>query len=182
MRARLADPAGVRFPARLEQALQQIETELLAADPAPPDTPGFLDELARRHPSVDLDAYAETVSVAAGAELIAQGAASDALLVLRSGLLRAEVATDGAAPVTVARFLPGSLVGEVGLYAGVPRTASVVAEAPSEVLRIDAAALARMQRDHPALLVDFHRLIAATLARRLSRTTALLANSEIQAG
>ena len=40
VRARLADPAAVRFPARLEQALQQIETELLAADPAPPDTPG----------------------------------------------------------------------------------------------------------------------------------------------
>ena len=39
-----------------------------------------------------------------------------------------------------------------------------------------------MQRDHPALLVDFHRLIAATLARRLSRTTALLADFEIQAG
>ena len=70
----------------------------------------------------------------------------------------------------------------VGLYAGVPRTASVVAEDSSEVLRIDAAALARMEREHPAMLVDFHRLIAATLARRLSRTTALLANSEIQAG
>jgi hypothetical protein len=28
------------------------------------------------------------------------------------------------------------------------------------------------------LLADFHRLIAATLARRLSRTTALLADSE----
>ena len=84
--------------------------------------------------------------------------------------------------MTVARCLPGALVGEIGLYAGVPRTARVVAEEPSEFLRIDSAALARMARDHPAMLADFHRLIAAILARRLSRTTALLADSELQAG
>ena len=84
--------------------------------------------------------------------------------------------------MTVARFLPGALVGEIGLYAGVPRTARVVAEEPSEVLRIDRPALERMARDHPAVLADFHRLIASILARRLSRTTALLADSEIQAG
>ena len=46
-------------------------------------------------------------------------------------------------------------------------------------LRIDAAALERMARDDPGLLADFHRLNAATLARRLGRTTALLADAEI---
>ena len=40
-------------------------------------------------------------------------------------------------------------------------------------------ALARMARDDPGLLADFHRLNAATLARRLGRTTALLADAEI---
>jgi CRP-like cAMP-binding protein len=73
-------------------------------------------------------------------------------------------------------------VGEIGLYAGVPRTARVVAEEPSEIFRIDSAALERMELDDPAMLADFHRLIAAILARRLRRTTMLLADSEIQAG
>ena len=82
----------------------------------------------------------------------------------------------------VARCLPGALVGEIGLYAGIPRTARVVAEAPSAFLRIDGRRLARMARDDPALLADFHRMIAAALARRLSRTTALLADSELQSG
>ena len=82
----------------------------------------------------------------------------------------------------VARCLPGALVGEIGLYAEVPRTARVVAEAPSAFLRIDAAALDRMARDDPTLLADFHRMIAAALARRLGRTTALLADAEMQAG
>jgi SulP family sulfate permease len=171
---------GPRFAARLDLALEAIEAELLRAEPAAPaDAPGFLETLRERHPSVDLDAYFRAASVPAGSELITQGAASDSLLVLRSGLLRTEVSTGGGAPVTVARCLPGALVGEIGLYAGIPRTARVTAEQPSEVMRIDAATLERMARDHPALLADFHRLIAATLARRLSRTTALLADSEI---
>jgi SulP family sulfate permease len=168
-----------RFAARLDEALEEVEAELLAADRAdPPDAPGFVGALRDRHPSIDLDGYLRAATVAAGSEVIAQGATSDGMLVLRSGTLRAEVIIAGGDPVTVARFLPGALVGEIGHYAGVPRTARVVAEEASEILHIGAAALERMARDHPALLADFHRLIAATLARRLSRTTALLADSE----
>ena len=57
----------------------------------------------------------------------------------------------------------------------------MVAEAPSAFLRMDAADLERMALDDPRLLADFHRMIAATLARRLGRTTALLADSELLA-
>jgi CRP-like cAMP-binding protein len=64
----------------------------------------------------------------------------------------------------------------------VPRTARVVAEAPSAFLRLDSGALARMARENPRLLADLHRMIAAALARRLSRTTALLADSELPSG
>jgi hypothetical protein len=39
-----------------------------------------------------------------------------------------------------------------------------------------------MERDDPALLADLHRAIAGRLARRLRRTTALLADSEMRAG
>jgi hypothetical protein len=38
-----------------------------------------------------------------------------------------------------------------------------------------------MAREDPLLLADFHRIIAKTLARRLWRTTALLADSELPA-
>ena len=178
--------AGTGEPARmadsLQQALEQVETTLLAEAPAPETTVTLLDAFRSRHPDSELRGYVQRVSVAAGEEIITQGAPSDFLLMLRSGLLRTEVLVPDAPPMTVARCLPGALVGEIGLYAGVPRTARVVAEEPSEVLRVDSAALARMARDHPAMLADFHRLIAAILARRLSRTTALLADSERQAG
>jgi SulP family sulfate permease len=170
-----AEPAIVH---RLDAALEAVEDRLLAADPAAPaDMPDLVEALGRRHPGVDLDRYFRAVSVPAGAEVIEQGAPSDSLLVLRSGALRTEVTVENDAPVTVARCRPGALVGEIGLYAGVPRTARVVAERPSEFLRIDAAALERMAEEHPAVLADLNRMVAATLARRLGRTTALLADA-----
>lgn len=169
-----------RLVPALDQALEEVEGELLAADGAvSDDATDLVGELRARHPSADLDTYFRSVSVPAGAEVIAQGAASDSLLVLQSGALTVEVMVEGSAPVMVAHCRPGAVVGEIGLYAGVPRTARVVSEAPSSFLRIDSEALARMARDDPGLLADFHRLNAATLARRLGRTTALLADAEI---
>ena len=182
IRAQLQGPGDAGgFTASLEQALEQVERTLLAANGAAAETHGFLDELRRRHPSSDLARYCKTARVPAGAEVIAQGAPSDSLLVLRSGALRIEVSVDGAAPILVAHCRPGTLVGEIGLYTGAPRTARVVAERPSEFVRFDAGALERMARDEPALLADFHRLVAAILARRLGRTTALLADAEVLA-
>jgi SulP family sulfate permease len=96
-------------------------------------------------------------------------------------MLRTELRRGDGASVVIARCLPGALVGEVGLYADIPRTASVVAEKPSAFLRLDAADLERMAVDDPKLLADLNRMIAATLAHRLWRTTALLADSELQA-
>lgn len=180
----LAQCAGVepRLAPGLDAALQAAEATLLADMPHDAARPTLVEELARRHPGAPVAGYFEAVSVPAGAMVIAQGAASDSLLLLRSGLLRIEVAIEGAPPMTVAHCLPGALVGEIGLYTGLPRTASVLAEEASAFLRIDADALERMGRDDPGLLADFHRLIAAALARRLGRTTALVADAERQAG
>ena len=65
------------------------------------------------------------------------------MIVLLSGSLRAEILDRAGEPVPVARILPGTLVGEIGLYAGVPRTASVVAEEPCRLLGIARDALDR---------------------------------------
>jgi len=173
---------GARIVPRLEEALEEVETALLAEAPESAAVPSLLDQLRSLHPAAGVDDYFEAVSVPAGAEVIAQGGVSDSLLVLKSGLLRTELSPVNGTPVVVARCMPGALVGEIGLYAEIPRTARVVAEAPSEFLRVSAAALDRMAREDPVLLADFHRIIAKTLARRLGRTTALLADSEQSAG
>jgi SulP family sulfate permease len=56
------------------------------------------------------------------------------------------------------------------MYTGVRRTADVVAEEPSVVLRIRRSAIERMEAEEPDLAAALHRWLARTLAERLSDT------------
>jgi len=63
---------------------------------------------------------------------------------------------------------PGVMVGEIALYTAVPRTADVVAETTSVVLRISRASIERMEAEEPEVAAALHRWFATTLAERLS--------------
>jgi sulfate permease, SulP family len=62
------------------------------------------------------------------------------------------------------------VVGEVALYTGVPRTADVVAETNSVVLRLSGAAIARIEAEDPPLAAALHRWLASILSDRLTDT------------
>jgi len=81
-----------------------------------------------------------------------------------------EVATPEGTRMRLRTIRPGVVVGEVAMYSGAPRTADVVAETPSVVLRLGADALARLETSEPALAADVHRWLATTLSERLSDT------------
>ena len=138
---RARDPRAASGPRRrvvrrrLEQALEQVEAALLAGDRRDGNrAPGFLDELRRRHPATDLARYFATAVASPPAPRSSRRARRPtASWCCAPAPLRIEVVVDGAAPITVAHCRPGTLVGEIGLYAGVPRTARVVAERPSVV-------------------------------------------------
>lgn len=87
-----------------------------------------------------LAAAATEVAVPAGAVIVAEGEHADAFYVLTSGQAQVSAAGEvGPEPVHV-RFLgPGSYLGEIGLLAGVPRTATVTARTPVTLLRISGA-------------------------------------------
>jgi sulfate permease, SulP family len=95
------------------------------------------------------------------------------MILIERGTLQAELPVAGG-PLVVARFLPGAVVGEIGFYAGTPRTATVRAETDSTIRRIDAAAVERLSAADPAGAAALHRMIGAMLAGRLARTTRLL--------
>ena len=102
-----------------------------------------------------------------GEALVREGDPSDALFVVLHGAFEV---TRGAHPVPVAQIRPGEVVGEIGFFAGTPRTATVTATRDAAVLELDRAAYARAARDVPVLATA---LLAAT-ARRLDDTTARL--------
>ncbi|MGH2629557.1 MAG: hypothetical protein ACRDHI_03225 [Actinomycetota bacterium] len=58
----------------------------------------------------------------------------------------------------------------IALYSGRPRTADVVAEEPSVVLRLSRRSIERMQREDPSLASELHRWFASMLADRLGET------------
>jgi len=62
----------------------------------------------------------------------------------------------------------GTTVGEMGMYLGTVRTASVVADRPSKVYRLSRSALKEMERNDPELAAYLHRWMARLLAERLA--------------
>ena len=77
--------------------------------------------------------------------LIRQDEPPGDVFVLESGRLRVEMVTPEGTRMRLRTVLPGVVVGEIALYTGDARTADVVAETPSVVLRLSRASIERME-------------------------------------
>jgi SulP family sulfate permease len=125
--------------------------------------------------------YLDKREVEEGYCLMRQGEASDGLYFIESGQVIAQVSSDETSQdesvnseagygrtARLRAMRPGSVVGEVGMYLGIPRTASVVANRPSTLYYLSSEALMKMEEKDPALASAFHQFIARLLAERLS--------------
>ena len=160
----------VSFSPDLDHGLQRCEDALLSAPgsgeaeaelPAAAGLDGLPPELA---------AHLERVSVPAGAVLLHQDDPPGDIYVLESGRLAVETSTHEGIRLRLRTLRPGVVVGEVTLYTDVPRTADVVAEVPSAVLKIGRADIERLEREQPELAATLHRWLATQLAERLTDT------------
>ena len=68
----------------------------------------------------------------------------------------------------------GTVVGEVGLFVGGRRTASVVTEQECNVYSLSSYALRRMRLEDPPLALALHEFIVCLLAERLTTTSNML--------
>ncbi len=160
----------VSFEPDLDRGLQRCEDALLSA-------PG-LAEAQAEHPAgrrldglpPGLEAHLERVSLPEGSVLLHQDDPPGDVYVLESGRLGVETTTAEGARIRLRTLRPGVVVGEVTLYTGVARTADVVAEVPSVVLRISRASIERLEAEEPELASTLHRWLATTLAERLTDT------------
>ena len=160
----------VAFEPDLDRGLQRCEDALLSA-------PG-LAEAQADHPAgrrldglpPGLGAHLERVSVPEGTVLIHQDDPPGDVYVLESGRLGVETSTVEGSRIRLRTLRPGVVVGEVTLYTGVARTADVVAEVPSVVLRIGRESIERLEAEEPELAAALHRWLATTLAERLTDT------------
>ncbi|HEX6263822.1 MAG TPA: SulP family inorganic anion transporter, partial [Actinomycetota bacterium] len=158
------------FEPDLDRGLQRCEDALLSSP--------SLDEAKAEHPAASgpdglppgLAAHLERVSVPAGTVLLHQNEPPGDIYELESGRLVVETSTHDGPRLRLRTLRPGVVVGEVTLYTDVPRTADVVAEVPSVVLKIGRAEIERLEREQPELAATLHRWLATQLAERLTDT------------
>ena len=137
---------------RLTTAEEQIADRLSAVDIFSPLSPEELQRLARA-----------TVGhvFAPGETLIRAGDEGASMFVVHNGKVQVQV-NDNGRPRTVAVLGEGDFFGEMALFTGEPRTASVIAIEETEVLEIGHAAMKHLFETNP----DLAESISWTIAER----------------
>jgi len=98
--------------------------------------------------------------------VVRQGDPGGAMFLILSGELRARTMM-GDRETILATFSAGDFFGDMSLFDHGPRSADVVANVDSTVLRTSVAAFGRLTREAPALATPFLRATAKTLAARI---------------
>ncbi len=113
------------------------------------------------------------MAIGAGEMLIREGDHGDTLYIILSGALEV-TKRDGNREVTLATRMPGEVLGEMSLIERAPRTASVRAVKPSELLAIGPAAFERLLEQRPETASTLLR----TVVGRLRSTEASLVQAD----
>jgi CRP-like cAMP-binding protein len=103
----------------------------------------------------------------AGEALFHEGAEAFSGFVVANGeivLLRGE----GEAKQKVATCEPGSLIGELALFAEMRRPATAIATRPTDVIEINRALMARMLNEFPELAIRLRAFLAGRLTATVS--------------
>jgi len=98
--------------------------------------------------------------------VVKQGDAGNGMFLILQGELRARVMV-GDKETILATFGPGDFFGDMSLFDQGPRSADVIANVDSTVLKISDVAFERLTREVPALATPFLQATARTLAARI---------------
>ncbi|MBS0559328.1 MAG: SLC26A/SulP transporter family protein [Proteobacteria bacterium] len=170
----VAYPPGTPRFAYADEALQHAEDVLLAeaglGAAAPPVALSDLMTETLKRPVTDamLAPYLERVTLEEGGVMMRKNDPADAMYYIEEGTVSARIERADGTSMRVRTTTAGTIVGELGMFVGGRRTASVVAEGPCVAQRISSDAIARMERDDPHLANLFHRFLTTLLADKLA--------------
>jgi SulP family sulfate permease len=154
-----------------ENKLLENEKEQLTLDLGK----SILSVLNRSFPGIKrIKEYMERMDIRPGEYIIKQGDPSNDLFYIEAGLVTVEFETTRGEVMRLRSVKSGSTLGEITLYLGGVRSASVKAEEASVAYRLSSQDLKRMQNEDPALAAVLHEWIARTLAQRLAENNRLI--------
>jgi sulfate permease, SulP family len=159
----------------LDEGVEWCENKILAAQGIN-DLTGVIErvetQLKRAFPGLQgverLMKYLERRKVEVGEYLMKQDEPSEEMYFVESGLVTIELELPNGRRMRLRSIRGGATVGEMGIYLGGTRTASVVASRPSTVYRLSLQSLAEMREKDPQIAALFHEWIARLLAERIA--------------
>jgi SulP family sulfate permease len=177
----LDDKRNIRLFPDLDHGLEWCEDRLLGKAKFPEmRVPTTLDErlVDQGFPQnmiPQLMKYIERVNIEADGYLIRQGDVAEDLYFVESGRLSIYLEMGNDKKMRLQTLSRRTVVGELGLYINLQRTASIIAEGTCVAYRLTKSDLAEIKKKDPDLAAAVHEFIACLLARRLADTTQLLA-------
>lgn len=124
--------------------------------------------------------FCELVTAAKGDLIIKKADLSDSMFLVLSGQVRARIRV-GDHDTSLGTMDPGELFGEVAMLSQTPRSADVVAEAPTRLLRLTSERFQELMSEHSTLaakmLYNMSRLLAARISQRNDQLQKDLASS-----
>ncbi len=170
------DQAGLHRFEDLDHGLEWCEDALIAGSSGLAGlTTHFSESLSDDDLSL-LNTSFEHITLRPGENLVTQGEASDAMFIIETGRLSVSLHLDtNGASKRLRAYGPGTVVGEMGLYTQSPRSADIIADEDTRLIKLTTERVAALERDHPALALKLHRHVVRTLAARLQS-----ANEEVR--
>ena len=121
-----------------------------------------------------LASYLEVEEYQPGELMFTQGEPADCLYLLYTGRVTVVFHTSSGTELRLRSMVGHTIIGEMGIYRGMTRAASVKVDVPATAYRLSSEAMQQMEEDDPALAYAFHKFVIRTLAARLD-----FANREI---
>lgn len=111
--------------------------------------------------------------------VVRQGDPGDAMYFVLEGELRARVVVSDS-ETTLSTFGPGDFFGDMALFDQGPRSADVLANMDSTLLRLSSVAFGRLAKEAPSLATPFLQATSRTLASRIRADNKRLGNMSQQ--
>ncbi|MFN0068980.1 MAG: Crp/Fnr family transcriptional regulator [Limisphaerales bacterium] len=169
---------AAKFP-KAESATPAAPAKPAAAPAAAPGTPvaakGVRPAILRRmrmfaamsdEQIATLAKYLEEVTIAPFKHAVRQGDPADAMFLVAAGEVRARIVIDGA-ETTLATMKVGEAFGEVAIFDDGPRSADVIANVESVLLRISKDTVAKLMAEAPGLATPLLAAICHLLTTRI---------------
>ena len=170
-----AAPIDESFDLEIEQQTQ-IETVALPPPPPPSEVQGELPKIPlfsdlSKNAFIALMERMHMRTVQTNEPVITEGDKGDSFFIIAQGKVRVEKKGEGPKPMVLATLGEGAFFGEMALLSDAPRSASILAEEPTQLFEISKAVLHKVTAEYGSVKQVLLRFYKQRLLSNLMQTS-----------